>query len=102
MINLMTMSEVVDVSVRPRFQGEGAAQSRYVDMDKCVGCGICAESAVKVPNEYDANLVERKAIYIPYAQAVPLKYSTMQEVPKAHQGPLRAVREELPVRRRQL
>jgi|ADurb_Met_01_Slu_FD_contig_121_6026_length_6386_multi_6_in_0_out_0_4 heterodisulfide reductase subunit A len=77
MINLMTMSEVVDVSGEaPDFKVKVRHNPRYVDMDKCVGCGICAEKCpVKVPNEYDANLVERKAIYIPYAQAVPLKYS---------------------------
>jgi len=104
MINLMTMSEVVDVSGEaPDFKVKVRHNPRYVDMDKCVGCGICAEKCpVKVPNEYDANLVERKAIYIPYAQAVPLKYSIDASKCLAHQGPLRAVREELPVRRRQL
>ncbi len=77
MIDLMTMSEVVDVSGEaPDFKVKVRHNPRYVDMSKCVGCGICAEKCpVKVPNEYDANLVNRKAIYIPFAQAVPLKYS---------------------------
>lgn len=77
LINLMTMSEIVDVSGEaPNFKVTVRHNPRYVDMDKCVGCGICAEKCpVKMPNEYDANLVNRKAIYIPFAQAVPLKYA---------------------------
>ncbi len=77
LISLMTMSEVVDVSGEaPNFKVTVRHNPRYVSMDKCVGCGICAEKCpVKVPNEYDANLVTRKAIYIPFAQAVPLKYA---------------------------
>jgi len=48
---------------------------RYVDMDKCIACGLCAEKCPKkVPDAYDANLSKRKAIYVQYAQAVPLKY----------------------------
>ncbi len=48
---------------------------RYVDMDKCIACGVCASKCPKkVPDEYDGNLTKRKAIYVRYAQAVPLKY----------------------------
>ncbi len=48
---------------------------RYVDMDKCIACGLCAEKCPKkVPDAYDGNLSKRKAVYVPYAQAVPLKY----------------------------
>ncbi len=77
LINLMTLSEVTEVSGEaPNFKVTIRHNPRYVDMDKCVGCGICAEKCpIKVPNEYDAGLINRKAIYIPFAQAVPLKYS---------------------------
>ena len=45
-------------------------------MDKCIACGVCAEKCPKkVPNEYDGGLSKRKAIYIQYPQAVPLKYA---------------------------
>lgn len=48
---------------------------RYVDMTKCIACGLCAEKCpTKVDNEYDAGLSKRKSIYVKYAQAVPLKY----------------------------
>ena len=48
---------------------------RYVDMERCIACGLCAEKCPKkVSNAYDAGLAKRKAIYVQYAQAVPLKY----------------------------
>ncbi len=49
---------------------------RRVSLDKCISCGLCAEKCPKkVANAYDEGLSKRKAIYIDYAQAVPLKYS---------------------------
>ena len=48
---------------------------RYVDMDKCIACGTCAEKCPKkVDDVYNEGLIKRKAIYVPYSQAVPLKY----------------------------
>jgi len=48
---------------------------RFVDMDRCIACGNCTEKCPKkVANEYDAGLSKRKAIYVKYPQAVPLKY----------------------------
>jgi heterodisulfide reductase subunit A len=45
-------------------------------MDKCIACGACAEKCPKkVSNAYDAGLAKRKAVYVQYAQAVPLKYT---------------------------
>jgi heterodisulfide reductase subunit A len=45
-------------------------------MDKCIACGACAEKCPRrVGSEYDAGLAKRRAIYVPYAQAVPLKYA---------------------------
>ena len=45
-------------------------------MDKCIACGLCAEKCPKkVSNEYNEALDKRKAAYVKYAQAVPLKYS---------------------------
>ncbi len=48
-------------------------KARYVDEDKCTGCGLCTEKCPqkKVPNEFNLGLDNRRAIYIPFAQAVP-------------------------------
>ena len=48
---------------------------RYIDMDKCIACGECAKRCPKkVDNEYNEGLDKRKAVYVKYAQGVPLKY----------------------------
>ncbi|MBW2000605.1 MAG: CoB--CoM heterodisulfide reductase iron-sulfur subunit A family protein, partial [Deltaproteobacteria bacterium] len=45
-------------------------------MEKCIACGLCAEKCPKkVVSEYGAGLAKRKAAYVQYAQAVPLKYA---------------------------
>ena len=77
MITMMTLSEVVSVEGEaPNFTVTVKKTPRYVREDRCVGCGLCAEKCpVKVPNEFDLGLVPRKAIYVPYAQAVPMKYT---------------------------
>ena len=47
-------------------------KARFVDKDKCIGCGACyGPCPVKVKNEFDYNLSYRKAIYIPYEGALP-------------------------------
>jgi heterodisulfide reductase subunit A2 len=44
-------------------------------MSLCIGCGTCAEKCpVNVPSEFDSLTTMRKAIYIPFPQAVPNKY----------------------------
>jgi len=50
--------------------------ARYIDMNKCIACGLCAEKCPKkVPDEYNAGLSKRKAAFLSYAQAVPPKYA---------------------------
>ena len=48
-------------------------KARYVDETKCTGCGLCTEKCPqkKVPNLFNLGLDNRRAIYIPFAQAVP-------------------------------
>ncbi len=48
-------------------------KARYVDETKCTGCGLCTEKCPQkaVPNEFNLGLDHRRAIYIPFAQAVP-------------------------------
>jgi heterodisulfide reductase subunit A2 len=74
---LLTLSEVQTISGEEGdFEVSLRQYPRYVDLQKCIACGLCSDKCPKrVPNEYDGALSERKAIYVKYAQAVPLKYA---------------------------
>ena len=74
-ITLLTYSEVQEVHrADGTFKVKILKKPRYVKEDLCVGCGKCTEKCpVKVSSEFDVGLGHRKAIYIPFAQAVPLK-----------------------------
>ncbi len=76
-IQLLTYSEVKKVSrTGGNFKVKIVKKPRYVDETKCTGCGICAELCpVEVLNEFDEGLGVRKAIYVPFPQAVPLIYA---------------------------
>jgi len=48
---------------------------RYVDMEKCIACGVCATKCPRsAVDEFNEKLNSRKAAYVLYPQAVPLKY----------------------------
>jgi len=72
-IELMTYSEVEEVSgYVGNFKVRVRKKARYVDEEKCTSCGVCQEKCPwKAPSEFDAGIGERKAIYIPFPQAVP-------------------------------
>ena len=72
----MTLSEVIKIDgAAGNFSVTVKESPRYVDMTKCIACGACTEKCPKkVDSEYDAATGKRKAIYVKYAQAVPLKY----------------------------
>ena len=74
---MLTLCEVKNISGgEGNFTVEILQHPRYVDMDKCIACGLCAEKCPKkVDDPYNENLIKRKAIYVPYSQAVPLKYT---------------------------
>jgi heterodisulfide reductase subunit A len=49
---------------------------QFVIAERCTGCGECKDVCpIEYPNEWDMNLGVRKAISIPFDQAVPLVYS---------------------------
>jgi heterodisulfide reductase subunit A len=76
-IDLFSYSEIVGVegsignyTVRIR------KKPRYVDVDKCTGCGQCVDACRlkgRISNEFDMGVGKRSAIYMPFPQAVPLK-----------------------------
>ena len=76
-IKLLTYSELQEVKrTGNNFVVKVLKKPRFVDETKCTGCGICAQHCpVEVPNEFDMGLGIRKAIYVPFPQAIPLKYT---------------------------
>ncbi|MGM9624125.1 MAG: 4Fe-4S binding protein, partial [Eubacteriales bacterium] len=48
-------------------------KARFVNEDVCTGCGLCTEKCPqkKVPNAFNLNMDNHRAIYIPFAQAIP-------------------------------
>ena len=72
-IELMTYSEVEEISgFIGNFKAKIRKKARYVNEDKCNGCGVCIEKCPwKADSEFDMGLGQRKAIYTPFAQAVP-------------------------------
>jgi len=76
-IRLLAYSELKEVSGKEgNFKVKILKKPRYVDETKCTGCGICAQHCpVETPNEFDEGLGVRKAVYVPFPQAVPLIYT---------------------------
>jgi len=72
-IELLTYSQVEEVSgYIGNFKVKVRKKARYVDEEKCTGCGVCQEKCPwKTDSEFDAGLAKRKAIYTPFPQAVP-------------------------------
>jgi len=82
-IQLLTYSEVTQVSGEAgRFHVQIKKKPRYVDVDKCSGCGLCAEAcrlSGRVTSDFNAGMAKRAAIYVPFPQAVPLVYTVDPE-----------------------
>ncbi|MDO9515216.1 MAG: CoB--CoM heterodisulfide reductase iron-sulfur subunit A family protein, partial [Syntrophales bacterium] len=74
-IELMTSSEITEVKgFVGNFDVTVRQKARYVDHDKCNGCLSCMEKCPgRGTSEFDEGLDKRKAIYIPFPQAVPQK-----------------------------
>ena len=72
-VDIHTMSQVIKVDGEPgNFTVTVKQEPRYVDGDKCTGCGICEKKCPKlVVSEFEQKLTKRKAIYSLLAQAVP-------------------------------
>ncbi len=73
-IRILSYSEVTQVGgYVGNFEVTIKRRARYVKEDVCTGCGLCTEKCPqkKIPNEFNLGMDNRRAIYIPFAQAVP-------------------------------
>ncbi len=75
-VRVLTYSEVENVAgTVGNFRVKVRKKARYVHEDLCTSCAECAKDCpVVVPDEYQIGLSSRKAIYIPFPQAVPSAY----------------------------
>ncbi len=76
-IELLTLANIESIAgQKGDFTVTVQQKARYVDMEKCIACGLCAQKCPKkVDDVFNEKLVKRKAAYVPYPQAVPLKYA---------------------------
>jgi heterodisulfide reductase subunit A2 len=73
-IKLLTYSEVEKVEgFIGNFKVTIKKKPRYIDEDKCTGCGLCVQKCPikKAGNEFEQGLIKRTAVYVPFPQAVP-------------------------------
>ena len=75
-VKVLSYSEVAAVEGElGNFQARILMKPRYIDETKCTGCGECAEQCpVEVLSEFNQGMGKRKAIYKPFAQAIPNLY----------------------------
>ncbi len=75
-VKVLTLSEVTSVKgYVGNFDVTVHKKARLVDENECTACGICTEDCpVVMPDEFNMGLSSRKAIYIPFPQAVPSAY----------------------------
>ena len=76
-IEILTYSEVENVTgYVGNFKARVRRKSRFVVENECTACGDCGDVCpVAVPSEFQLGLSSRKAIYIPFPQAVPSSYT---------------------------
>jgi len=74
-IKIISMAEAKAIEGTPgNYRVLITKKPRYVDAG-CTACGECAKKCpIKVPSEFEAGTLERKAIYTPFKQAVPRTY----------------------------
>jgi heterodisulfide reductase subunit A-like polyferredoxin len=75
-VEVMTYAELESIEGEPgNFAVRVRQRPRYVDVDECTGCSDCAAVCPIVrPDQFNANLSERRAAYKLYPQAIPNAY----------------------------
>jgi heterodisulfide reductase subunit A len=72
-IEVITLADVLSVEGQAGdFEARVRVRPRYVDIEKCTGCGDCTSKCpAKIPDPYNAGLSMTRAIRVPFPQAVP-------------------------------
>ena len=72
-ITLLTNAEITSVNgFVGNYDVSILKKPRYIDEKKCVACELCIKACpVKVPDKFNENLTERRAVYISSSHAVP-------------------------------
>ena len=75
-IEIITLADIEGIRGEVgNFEVKLRQRPRYIDMSKCNACGDCSlVCPVSLPNEFDRALGSRKAVFRPYAQAIPNVY----------------------------
>jgi heterodisulfide reductase subunit A len=76
-INILAPAEMIGINGSAgHFTVKVREHARYIDPKKCTACGVCAQKCPrKVKDEFNLGLGWRKAAFVRYPQAVPLKYA---------------------------
>jgi heterodisulfide reductase subunit A len=75
-VEVLTYSEVEDVERLKdgKFVVEVKKKATYIDPAKCTGCSQCETACtVAMADQFNSDLIARRAAYIPFPQAVPKK-----------------------------
>lgn len=76
-IEILSNTRLLDLEGDPgRFSARIEKRPRYINLEKCIACGQCAEKCPKkAPDAFNGELSMRKAAFVTFPQAVPLKYA---------------------------
>lgn len=76
LVHVFTLAEVERVSGSPgNFEVTVRLKPRYVDPERCTACGACVEACpAERADDFNYGMARTKAIYLPHALAVPMKY----------------------------